>query len=129
VIPGRWATLILGIDRGTSCAEDDEWCDNYQAAWSWTEASGWQRLPRDTWLLDAGWGVEAFPAGDAGFVTFGSETRTSADGWDWTEVPGDIEDGFVVDAVVTQERVVAVGPSMSDEEVLEGWFGSGLAQP
>jgi hypothetical protein len=130
VIPGRWATLVLGLDRGPSCAEDDDWCDMYQAAWSWTAETGWMRLPRSNWLLDRGYGVDAYAAGDAGFVyVLGDEVRTSPDGWEWTGVrESSPSDALASDVVVTGDRMVAVG-TQADGEALNGWFGSAQILP
>jgi hypothetical protein len=129
VIPGRWATLILGLDKGPSCAEDDDWCDQYQAAWSWTAQTGWMRLPRSTWVLGRGHGVDAFAAGDAGFLYLGDDVRTSADGWDWATIRASgSTDAFAADAVVSGDGVVAVG-MLADGDALGGWFGSGLIRP
>lgn len=128
VVPGRWATLLLGLDRGPNCAEDDDWCDKYQAAWSWTPDTGWQRLPKSTWILDRGYGVDVYPAGDAGFLyLLGDDVRTSADGWVWTDVKHTAgSDAFPNDAAVDGERLVAVGTSAGAEDGLVGWFGSAL---
>jgi len=127
VVPGRWATLILGLDREPSCAEDDDWCGKYQVTWSWTAESGWTRLPKANWINDRGYGVEVFPAGDAGFLYLGEEVRLSADGWDWNPVSEDPpSDALTADAVVEGDRVVAVGVPLGADEELVGWFGSGL---
>ena len=127
VIPGRWATLVLGLDRGTSCAQDDEWCDKYQAAWSWTAESGWTRLSRSNWLLGRGYGVDAYAAGDAGFLyLLGDEVRTSRDGWEWTPIKESPPSyPLARDAVVTGDRVVAVGTPGSGDDLI-GWFGSAV---
>ena len=127
VVPGRWATLLLGIDRGPSCAEDDDFCDQWQAAWSWTAETGWQRLPASTRILQGGYGAEAYPAEDAGFLyLLGNEARTSADGWAWAEIEqSSPPDAFPSDLIVYGDRVVAVGiPNRGDEPA--GWFGSAL---
>jgi hypothetical protein len=127
VVPGRWATLVFGLDRGRSCEEDDEWCDKNQATWVWTAKNGWSRLPEANWINERGHGVEAFPAGDAGFVyVLGDEVRLSADGWDWLPVKGKPSGGLPVDVVLTGDQLVAVGvPSTVDDNgPLKGWFGS-----
>jgi hypothetical protein len=127
IIPGRWATLVLGLDRGPSCAEDDDWCDKFQAVWSWTADGGWQRLPESNFLVQAGWGADAHPAGDAGFVyLLGTEVRTSADGWDWIVVEQTApSDAFQTAVVVTGDRLVAAGIPI-DADVLTGWFGTAV---
>lgn len=128
VVPGRWATLLLGLDRGPSCAEDDDWCDKYQAAWSWTVDTGWQRLPKSTWILDRGYGVDVYAAGDAGFLyLLGDDVRTSPDGWEWTQLrQTSPQDAFARGVVVNEEKVVAVGMPDGPEGGLFGWFGSAL---
>jgi len=131
VVPGRWATLVLGLDRGPSCAEIDDWCDKYQAAWSWTAETGWARLPKVTWILGRGHGVDVHAAGDAGFLyLLADDARISADGWEWTAVPATPSSAaFPTDAVVMGDRVVAVGIPVGvplDGEVLKGWFGSAV---
>jgi hypothetical protein len=128
VVPGRWATLLLGLDRGPSCAEDEEWCDKYQAAWSSTPDTRWQRLPKSTWILDRGFGVDVYAAGDAGFLYLANDdVRTSASGWDWAEVKQDSpSEAFPSGVVVDGEKVVAVGTPVGDEAGLDGWFGSAL---
>jgi hypothetical protein len=134
VIPGRWATLLLGLDRGPSCAQDDDWCDKYQAAWSWTSEGGWIRLPKANWLLDRGYGVEVHAADDAGFVyLLGSEVRTSADGWEWAAVKeSSPSEAFASDVVVRDDLMVAVGTPVGDPADgagLTGWFGSAQIRP
>ena len=128
VVPGRWATLLLGLDRGSSCEAGDDWCPTYQAAWSWTAETGWQRLPKSTWMLGRGHGVEVHAAGEAGFLyILGDEVRTSAVGWDWTEVKETASSGAFANAVVVDgERVVAVGAPIGVDGGLTGWFGSAL---
>jgi hypothetical protein len=127
VVPGRWATLLLGLDRGPSCAEDDDWCDKYQAGWSWTADTGWQRLPKSTWILDRGNGVHVYAAGDAGFLYLGDQVRTSGNGWDWAEVKQtSASDAFATGVVVDGEQVVAVGIPIGVDDGLVGWFGSAL---
>ena len=127
VVPGRWATLLLGLDRGSSCAEDDDWCDKYQAAWSWTTQTGWQRLPESTWILNRGYGVDVYAAGDAGFLyLFGDDARTSADGWEWTAVKQtSATDAFSSGVLVDKDTVIAVG-TPNDGDELVGWFGSAV---
>ncbi len=128
VVPGRWATLLLGLDRGPSCAEDDDWCDKYQAAWSWTAETGWQRLPKSTWILKRGYGVDVSAAGDAGFLyLLGDDVRTSTDGWEWTAVKQTSPTGaFASDVLVDEDMVVAVGTPNDAGDELVGWFGSAL---
>jgi hypothetical protein len=74
-----------------------------------------------------GYGVNAFAAGDAGFLTLlGGDVRTSADGWDWAPVEQrSASDPLTSDVVVTGDRVVAVGTPNSGDELV-GWFGSAL---
>lgn len=109
VVPGRWATLIMGLDRAPSCAEDDDWCARYQVTWSSAGSGGWARLPSDTWINTIGHGVEAYPAGDAGFLTLASENRTSPDGWEWSEVAGARKDFAVqFEAVVLYDLIVTL---------------------
>jgi hypothetical protein len=93
----------------------------------WTAKNGWSRLPEANWINERGHGVEAFPAGDAGFVyVLGDEVRLSADGWDWLPVKGKPSGGLPVDVVLTGDQLVAVGvPSTVDDNgPLKGWFGS-----
>ncbi len=131
VVPGRWATLVLGLDLAPSCAEDDDWCGKYQAAWSRTAESGWARLAESNWLLQRGTGVDAYAAGEAGFLyLFGGDVRTSADGWDWLPLNGSaapVESGSLDpwpgDLVVLGDRVVGVG-TLASAPQLEAWFGS-----
>jgi hypothetical protein len=137
VVPGRWATLVLGLDLAPSCAEDDDWCGKYQAAWSWTAQTGWARLPESNWLLDRGHGVSVHAAGDAGFLyLFGPDVRTSADGWEWLPLEGSVppagsgppEDDVLaqawpLDVVVVGDQVVGVG-TLASAPMLEAWFGS-----
>lgn len=109
VVPGRWATLIMGLDRAPSCAEDDDWCGRYQVTWSSAGSGGWTRLPSDTWINTIGSGVEAYPAGDAGFLTLALENRTSPDGWEWSEVAGTRKDFAVqFEAVVLNDLIVTL---------------------
>lgn len=125
VVPGRRATLVLGIERGPSCAEDDDFCSKYQAAWSWTAGGGWARLPRSTWILDRGFGVEVYPAGDAGFLyLIGNEARQSSDGWGWEPVKASGgTDALTSDVIVAGDRLVAVGVPTDGDDLI-GWFGS-----
>lgn len=128
VIPGPWATLLLGIDRGPSCAENHDWCDQFQAAWSWTAEAGWARLPKANWLVEGAYGAEVHPAGDAGFVSLLGDVRTSADGWEWVDVDeSSPSEAFPRGVVVTGDRMVAVGIPLGDPADgagLTGWFGS-----
>ena len=127
VVPGRWATLLLGVARAPNCLEDDEWCDKHQTGWSWTAETGWQRLPKATWVLNQGFGIQTYAAGDAGFVTFATEIRISADGWAWEPVgDGSPVRGIVMDAVTHDDRVVAVGWPVDEAPELVGWFGSAI---
>jgi hypothetical protein len=134
VVPGRWATLVLGLDRAPSCAEDDDWCGKYQAAWSWTEGTGWARLGASNWLLQRGYGVEAHAAGDAGFLyLLGDEARTSVDGWDWAplsatavQTASPAPDAWPTDVVVLGDQVVGVG-TLASAPQLAAWFGSARA--
>jgi hypothetical protein len=129
VVPGRWATLVFGLDRGPSCEQGDDWCDKYQATWVWTALEGWSRLPKSNWINDRGHGVEAFSAGDAGFLySLGDDVRLSADGWDWLPVKGEPPGGLAVDAIVTGDQLVAVGiaSEVNENDPLKGWFGSAI---
>ncbi|MBA2559347.1 MAG: hypothetical protein H0V07_05560 [Propionibacteriales bacterium] len=130
VIAGRWAILVLGLDRGPSCAEDDDWCDKYQAAWSWTAETAWVRLPRSTWILGRGFGIDVHTAGDAGFVyMLGDEVRTSADGWQWDPVKQtSASNAFTSSVAVSGDRVVGVGTPAGGDDLV-GWFGSALIRP
>jgi hypothetical protein len=127
VVPGRWATVVFGLDRGPSCEQGDDWCDKYQATWVWTARNGWSRLPKSSWINDRGHGVEAFAAGDAGFVyVLGDDVRLSADGWDWLPVKGEPSGGLAVDVIVTGDQLVAVGiaSEVDEDDPLKGWFGT-----
>ncbi len=124
VIPGRWATLVLGLDEEASCKEDDDFCPKYQAAWSRTDQAGWQRLASSTWILGRGHGVDVYPARDAGFLyLLGDDARVSADGWDWKPVTwtGGAS-AFVRSAVVVGDDLVAVGSTLNDDPPAP-WFG------
>ena len=137
VVPGRWATLVLGLDREPSCAQDDDWCGKHQAAWSWTAETGWARLPESNWLLDRGSGVSVYPADDAGFLyLLGDDVRTSADGWDWLPLKGSAPlagsgspeenvsaQAWPLDVVVMGDRVVGIG-TLASAPMLEAWLGS-----
>jgi hypothetical protein len=129
VVPGRWATLVLGVERAPSCAEDDDWCPKFQTGWSWTQQTGWARLPKATWILNRGCCVDVYPAGDAGFLYYlGSDAMLSADGWAWTTVnESAASEAFARDIVVTEDRVVGVGWGPGPD--LGGWFGSATVNP
>ena len=129
VVPGRWATLVLGVERAPSCAEDDDWCPKFQTGWSWTPQTGWARLPKATWILNRGCCVDVYPAGDAGFLYYlGSDAMLSADGWAWNGVKESAaSEAFVRDVVVTEDRLVGVGWGPGTD--LGGWFGSASINP
>ncbi len=129
VVPGRWATIVLGVERAPSCAEDDDWCPKYQTGWSWTAQTGWARLPKSTWFLNRGCCVDLYPAGPAGFLYYlSSDAMLSADGWAWTPVrESGTSEAFASDIVVTEDRVVGVGWGSGPD--LTGWFGSALVSP
>lgn len=124
VVPGRWATLVLGLDEAPSCKEDDDFCPKYQAAWSRSGQTGWQRLPASTWILGRGHGVDVFSAGEAGFVSLlGDAVRSSADGWDWTPVTSTgASAAFPASTIIAGDDLVAVGIPVSGDS-LEAWFG------
>jgi hypothetical protein len=85
-------------------------------------------LPKSTWIVNRGYGVDAFAAGDAGFLyLLGDDVRTSADGWQWTEVKQTSpSDAFAGGVVVDGGKVVAVGTPVGVDDGLVGWFGSAL---
>ena len=126
VVPGRWATLLLGIEREPACEEDDDFCGKYQAAWSKTPTTDWARLPRATWILDRGYGVHAYPADEAGFLYLGgNDSRLSPDGWDWASVrQANTYAALVNDVVVTEDLVIGVGSDLGAAPGLVGWFGT-----
>jgi hypothetical protein len=127
VIPGKWATLLLGLEREPACTKDDDFCGKYQAAWSWTAATGWVRLPRSTWILRQGYGVDVFAAGDAGFLyVLAQNVRDSSDGWTWIPIKmSGASPDFPSDVVVTRDRVVGVG-SPANADSVTPWFGSSV---
>lgn len=125
VLPGRWATLVLGIDSAPSCEEDDDWCPKFQGAWSHTAATGWARLPRSNWLFDRGYGVDVHLAGDAGFLyMLGEDARISSDGWDWTDVESAEDAQLTREVLVSGRRVIAAGWQIGDAPALDAWFGT-----
>jgi hypothetical protein len=122
VISGRWATLVLGLDGATGC--DGDSCAEFQAAWSWTVSTGWQRIPRTDRLLTLGYGIRAYEAGDAGFLAWsGNDPMTSADGWDWRTIAGSEmpRDTFVQQALVSDDSVLAFGSIGVPD--MEPWWG------
>jgi hypothetical protein len=124
VVPGRWATLILGLDEEPSCREDDDFCPKHQAAWSHTVQTGWQRLPSSTWILGRGHGVDVHPAGDAGFIhLLADDARVSADGWDWKAVSAKGSSAaFQAGVVVVQNDLIGVGTTLFGDTT-GAWFG------
>jgi hypothetical protein len=130
VVPGRWATLVLGLDNSDECAEDDDFCPRFQAGWVSTNQGEWTRLPDSNWLFDRGYGVRVHPARDAGFVYFlGDEVLLSANGWEWTAVAGSPPGAALTnDLVVTEDRLIAVGTGDPGTPTTS-WFASGLIRP
>ncbi len=132
MIPGRWATLVLGLDRGPSCAEDDDWCDRCQAAWSWTTESGWMRLPRSKSAPRAGLRGRCDQCWRRWLPV--SPRRQSSDFGRWLGVGAGHPvrrrgSSLANGAIVTDDRVVGEFGSLSGGDVLAGWFGSGLIRP
>ncbi len=131
VVPGAWATLVLGLDS-PPCDDAPDWCTQHQAAWSWTAGGGWVRLPKSNWLVGRGWGGRAFAAGDAGFVVWaGGVTMTSPDGWDWQSI-GDqnrAASAYPMDAVVERTVLVAVGEPLGGGDDSSPWFGRATISP
>jgi hypothetical protein len=127
VIPGKWSTLLLGLEREPACAKDADFCGKYQAAWSWTAVTGWVRLPRSTWILGQGYGVDVSAAGDAGFLfAAGQNIRASSDGWNWVPIKiSGPSPSFPSALLVTKDRVVSVGTPASAEAQVP-WFGSAV---
>jgi hypothetical protein len=123
VVPGAWSTLVLGLDS-PACDDDPDWCPHYQAAWVWTDDTGWQRLPRETAVLRQGHGVRVTPIGPAGFATSTADgLLTSTTGWTWAPVPGgDTREALIDEMLLHEGRLLGAG--MGDE-TFKAWFGTG----
>lgn len=122
VVPGAWSTLVMGLDD-PPCDDDPDWCPHYQAAWAWTDATGWQRLPRETPVLRQGHGVSVSPIGPAGFATNTADgLLTSTTGWDWAPVPGgDTRKALIDQLLLHGDRLLGTG---SSDEAFTAWFGT-----
>jgi hypothetical protein len=123
VVPGAWSTLVLGLDS-PACGDDPDWCPHHQAAWVWTDDTGWQRVPRETAVLRQGHGVRVTPIGPAGFATSTADgLLTSTTGWTWAPVPGGDTREALIDALLLREDRL-LGAGMGDE-TFTAWFGTG----
>ena len=121
-VPGTWSTLVLGLDN-PPCDDDPDWCPHYQAAWVWTDATGWQRLPRETAVLRQGHGVRVSAIGPAGFATNTADgLLMSTTGWTWAPVPGgDTREALIGQLLLHGDRLVGTGFS---DEAFTAWFGT-----
>ena len=122
-VPGSWSTLVLGLDN-PPCDDDPNWCPHYQAAWVWTDATAWQRLPRETAVLRQGYGVRVSAIGTAGFATnTAAGLLTSTTGWSWDPVPGGDPRAAVIDRLLLQDDRL-LGTGEDSEEPFTVWFGT-----
>lgn len=121
-VAGAWSTLVLGLDSPT-CDDDPDWCPHYQAAWVWTNATGWQRLPRETAVLRQGHGVRVDAIGPAGFATNTADgLLTSTTGWTWAPVPGgDTREALIDELLLHGDQLLGAG---SSDETFTAWFGT-----
>jgi hypothetical protein len=122
-VPGAWSTLVLGLDNPT-CDDDREWCPHYQAAWVWTDATVWQRLPRETAVLRQGHGVRVSAIGQAGFATNSADgLLTSTTGWSWAAVKGgQPRDVLIEQLLLHRDRLIGTGDK---PDAFTAWFGIG----
>jgi len=122
-VPGEWSTLVLGLDD-PPCDDDPDWCPHYQAAWVWTDATGWQRLPRETSVLRQGHGVRVAAIGPAGFATSTADgLLTSTTGWTWAPVPGgDTKEALIDQLLLYGDRLLGTGDMPG--EPFTAWFGT-----
>ena len=122
-VQGAWSTLVLGLDS-PACDDDPDWCPHYQAAWVWTDATGWRRLPRETAVLRQGHGVRVSAIGPAGFATNTADgLLTSTTGWRWAAVPGgDTREALIDELLLHDDRLLGAGER---DENFTAWFGTG----
>jgi len=122
-VPGAWSTLVLGLDD-PPCDDDPDWCPHYQAAWIWTDGTGWQRLPRETSVLRQGHRVRVSATGPAGFATSTADgLLTSTTGWTWAPVPGgDTKQALIDQLLLHGDRLLGAG--FGSDEAFTAWFGT-----
>jgi hypothetical protein len=124
VVAGDAVGIASGTDDPELCEGDsDDGCNHFGAAWSTEDGSTWRRLPKGTPPAATG-GTYLWPGGPVGVLAeIGS--KQSANGWDWTPIPGPSGGELATILALHGPMVVVAGMIAHDDGPLLGiWVGA-----